>query len=171
MGLDISAYRGLVPAPEANSMSEEDCYSADIRTFYKGSWSRADDIDDRVPYRCAGSFGFRAGSYGGYSQWRDQLAEMVGLPEVMLESYGLSRPSHAAAIWGERYTPGPFAELINFSDCEGVIGTAVSAKLAADFAEWQAKADAHDDDWFREKYADWRKAFEMAADGGCVEFH
>ena len=45
-------------------------------------------------------------------------------------------------------TDGPFWELINFSDCEGVIGPKTSAKLAGDFAAFQEKADAHHGQWF-----------------------
>lgn len=55
--------------------------------------------------------------------------------------------------------------------CEGVIGSSVSAKLAKDFADFQKDADAHEDRNFREKYAEWRKEFEMAADDGAVSFH
>jgi hypothetical protein len=53
-------------------------------------------------------------------------------------------------------------------------GPIVSAKLAADFAKNQERADKYettDAEWFRLKYADWRKAFETAADGGAVNFH
>ena len=34
----------------------------------------------------------------------------------------------------------PFVELLNFSDCEGFIGPKTSAKLHADFLEWDEKA-------------------------------
>ena len=63
----------------------------------------------------------------------------------------------------------PFYELINFSDCEGFIGPKTSAKLAKDFAAWQEKAGERG--WFSEKYAQWRAAFELAANGGVVQFH
>lgn len=73
--------------------------------------------------------------------------------------------SHAAGAW--QAEGGPFWELIHFADNEGTIGPATAAKLAKDFAEFQAEADKLEDDvearWFREKYADWRKAFEVAA--------
>lgn len=32
-------------------------------------------------------------------------------------------------------------------------------------------ADAWGDEYWRERYAYWRQAFEMAADGGAVDFH
>jgi hypothetical protein len=41
-----------------------------------------------------------------------------------------------------------------------------------DFAEWDDRARAHDDQpWFYDAFTAWRKAFEMAADGGAVDFH
>lgn len=101
---------------------------------------------------------FRAGSYSGYGEWRRQLAALVGIKDIR-------------ALWGDPEAAGPFAELINFADNEGTIGPEVSAKLAKDFAEHQAAADAHEDAWFRDRYAMWRRAFEMAADAGAVDFH
>ena len=80
----------------------------------------------------------------------------------------------AKAAWANGAQGRPFFELIHFSDCEGIIGPKISAKLAKDFADNQAKADVYRVDeasWFREKYSDWRRAFEMAADNGAVEFH
>lgn len=99
--------------------------------------------------------GFRAGSYGSYNRWRDHLR-------------GLAWVSTA---------PGPFMELVHFADNEGVIGPIVSAKLARDFAEWQERAEKFgqalrdDNGYFARKYGDWRRAFEVAADGGFVKFH
>jgi hypothetical protein len=60
-------------------------------------------------------------------------------------------------------------ELINFADNEGIIGTTACAKLAKDFAEHAAKAGRNG--WCAKLYRDWQTAFEMAADGGCVDFH
>jgi hypothetical protein len=182
MGLDIAAYRGLTRAAEGEGLHPEYAEEADYEhgwfRLYKNDEfpGRAGEIDDEGIYRATEEFGFRAGSYSGYNEWRDQLAALVGHPSekhVVAASEHLmlgDRWSHAASVWNNP-APGPFMELINFSDCEGTIGTTVSAKLAKDFADWQEKADAHEDEWFREKYADWRKAFEMAADNGCVVFH
>lgn len=66
---------------------------------------------------------------------------------------------------------GPFWELISFSDCDGIIGPLVSAKLAQDFGDFQPAADDHPDQHFRDMYARWRTAFETAADTGFVDFH
>ncbi|MNJ79827.1 hypothetical protein D3C77_779790 [compost metagenome] len=49
-----------------------------------------------------------------------------------------------------------------------------SAKLAKDFADFDERAkyfDGDEDGWFYKKYLDWKKAFELASDGGTVDFH
>lgn len=165
MGLDITAYRGLKLAPDA----ELDTDGEPVE------WDRFVKLDHRIvdtekhwPGRCAPlkpgvyqaveTMGFRAGSYGGYNEWRDWLARAAGYRS-------------ARSLWEKREQPGPFAELINFSDCEGVIGATVAAKLARDFADHEARICAQGDEWEATQYRKWRAAFEMAADGGCVEFH
>lgn len=172
MGLDISAYRNI---------TKVDCvYDADGEPIHPVTgdpleWEtdydttayanpdfpgRAEGVEDRAVYKAAERMGFRAGSYGGYNLWREELAKLAGYES-------------AGAAWGE--TSGPFWELISFSDCEGTIGPVVSAKLARDFADWDERAKQHvvenDDGWFYAKYQDWRRAFEMAADRGMVSFH
>jgi len=131
---------------------------------------RADDVVDRAFYSAAESCGFNAGGYGGYGHWRNTLAKLAGYEGVVdADRFSPGTINHCRACWDG--AQGPFSELINFSDCEGTIGAAVSAKLARDFAEFQAKADAHPDERFRTKYAEWRAAFECASDSGFVRFH
>lgn len=179
MGLDITAYKGIKKLDVLFNENEEavdpvtrepigwDTYT---RLYVNSNFpGRADDIQDRACYAYDDMDGFRAGGYGGYNQWRDELAKLAGYPQGEYEQYGRMWPSHCVECWNG--ATGPFSELIYFSDCEGTIGTAVSKKLAADFAAFQTKADEHPDEWFREKYADWRKAFEMASEDGCVSFH
>lgn len=114
-------------------------------------------------YRIDGErIGFRAGSYSGYGAWRADLCQMAN---------GIA----PQRIWENRYDPQtqalPFYPLIDFSDCEGLLGSVVATRLAADFARFQAEADAWPDSWFREKYAQWQRACELAADSGFVKFH
>jgi hypothetical protein len=169
MGLDILAYRGLTKAPEAEL--DKDGYPVEYNKFHvfdastitgtEREWpGRTEGVEPGV-YSAADSFGFRAGSYGGYNSWRDWLARISGW-------------GSAKACWNSRKTGDPFYELINFSDCEGIIGPRVAAKLAKDFADHAIKAkalSAEDDTYYFEKYGDWQKAFEMAADNGAVSFH
>lgn len=95
--------------------------------------------------------GFRAGSYSGYNAWRADLARQFN-PETS--------PNE------------PFYELTWFADNEGSIGELAAAELLADFRQHAAEYRPGEyGDWFREKYADWTRAFELAADGGLVDFH
>lgn len=171
MGLDITAYSRLEYIETMDVQAWEDKYywhedEMPFKTATAHHWEpvytdRAVPIVEDGVYKINGEkFDFRAGSYTGYNRWREQLSFMAT---------GLN----PRTIWNapDRYASKPFVELINFSDCEGIIGSQVAAKLAADFAAYQEQADRHSDDYFREKYAAWRKAFELAADGGMVEFH
>lgn len=169
MGLDISVYQKLVAAP--NATLDEDGYPDDDK-FVVIDKGTIDWTEDHWPGRTNGitagvyafteRAGFRAGSYSGYNRWRAWLARVSG--------HGTPD-----AVWSAAKPTGPFVELINFADNEGIIGPVVSAKLAKDFAENEdrivAMADADDDTYNIEMYRQWRKAFEMAADGGCVNFH
>jgi len=71
---------------------------------------------------------------------------------------------------------GPFVELIDFADNEGIIGPRTSAKLAADLVDWKSRAEAHaaafenEDEgrFFLDCYAEWTRAFDLAKNGGVV---
>ena len=165
MGLDITAYRRVKRIGDATSWDDyENRFDWRVATFVPSD----QDFQERTPPIAGGVyarnegdlFEFRAGSYSGYNDWREELSKMAMgvVPQV---------------VWvnPERYQGLPFFELIHFSDCEGIIGTDACKRLAEDFATWQEKADAINDDWFQSKYALWRKAFEWASDGGFVRFH
>lgn len=180
MGLDITAYRGLRKANDGEGRDPKYPEEADYDNGWHQMWvnpdfhGREDSIEHKSIYHAEDHYGFLAGSYSGYNEWRDELANLAGYPGAPHPSpRRLGEQSHAAYVW-EHYEDlrgKPFVELIHFSDCEGVIGPETSAKLARDFAAFQEKADQHPDEYFRRKYNDWRKAFEMAADNGAVMFH
>lgn len=165
MGLDIQAYE-VVELVHACAVNEHEHEEDGVVYLYSTHWTeRADGLVDGA-YRVSGErHGFRAGSYGGYNIWREQLAALIGTtPE---------------AIWADP-KPGPFYELIHFADNEGIIGGTTSAKLATDFAEWEDRATEYaaklsakepsEGAWFLESYRDWRKAFRIAAGRGAVRF-
>lgn len=157
MGLDISYYRQAKYVREYPEDGDYD-YPNEIGAHVNPDFpEQADGLISGI-YTAEDEGGFRAGSYGGYNQWRSQLAGLAGYTD-------------RAAFQGSVPPGSAFLPLINFSDCEGVIGPKTSAQLAADFAEYQHAADRHPDDWFRQKYADWRTAFETASDNGFVDFH
>jgi hypothetical protein len=107
---------------------------------------------------------FRAGSYSGYGAWRRSLSHLMlnVAPET---------------IWDkpEDFKGKPFVELINFSDCEGYLGTDVCAKLAKDFEDHRGKVPAKtgnwEEDYFAEKYETWAKSLKLVAENnGVLDF-
>lgn len=176
MGLDITAYervelKAADLTHDATWKLVDDLYDQDVRTLVLLS---AKEYTERCApmiapaagcvnvYTVSGeTFDFRAGSYSGHGHFRRWLCGMAGIatPEQQ---------------WADpaKYAPLPFHELVNFSDCEGVIGSAAAAELAADFAAYQEQAErfAGDDKYFMRVYNDWRKAFELAQHGGAVRF-
>src|SRR5882724_5662761 len=159
MGLDITAYRQIKaagPMPKDGDYDYETLAYLYVNQDFPG---HAEGIDSETLYSFTEKMKFRAGSYSGYNEWRNELAKMA---------YG--KP--ARYVWNNRKS-GPFFELINFSDCEGALSASISIKLAADFAKYQPRADqwaetlaGHEGERFHNRYTDWRKAFEMAADNG-----
>lgn len=99
---------------------------------------------------------FRAGSYSGYREWRADLQRQFN---------------------PDRSQDRPFYELLWFADERGTIGPDAARDLLADFRQ---HADLYaplpdGDDWyknmFRDRYADWTRACELAADGGLISFN
>lgn len=178
MGLDITAYRKLTkvdvlldadgePVDRTTLEPLEDYFKAYVNTDFPG---REQGIEDRAVYKYEEASHVFSRSYGGYNRWREALAKLAGYPLTEYEQrYGDAEILHAAACW--KGATGPFSELINFADNEGVIGPVVAAKLALDFAEFEERAKAVHEPFFYEGYCDMRRGLEMAADGGALDFH
>ena len=165
MGLDISVYLEIEKCDEdygddydrgyedgAIHLTVEESFKDAADGYY--GWYTYDSSD-----------GFRAGSYGGYNFWRANLAKLIGKTD--------------SQIW-ENPEPGPFVELINFSDAEGTIGPKTSDKLAKDFADWHERAiefsksldDPDSAKYFISLYEKWMNAFTDAAEhDGVITFH
>jgi len=176
MGLDISAYKGLekidcVFDEEGDPIdaTTREPIDYDVRPWVNPDFpGRADDIESRAVYKSADSMSLTGWGYGRYNAWREQLAKLAGYPATEFKSYGTTQMRYDAGAWAA--TAGPFWELIYFTDCDGTVGSAISAKLAKDFADHAAAAEAIGGHFF-EVYQEFRDAFEMAADNGCVRFH
>ncbi len=111
----------------------------DYRFLDGGCYERTDETK---------THGFRAGSYGGYNRWRQNLQDQFN---------------------PDRNQGGPFYELIWFADNEGTIGPEAAVDLLADFREHEARYRPL---WEQgDTYSDWMRAFELAADSGLVRFH
>lgn len=152
MGLDVFSYSGLELVDADRDASDD---GGKVKFYIEDFFAeRANDIVHEGVYRYETTYHFRAGSYKGYNRWRNQLAIMAGFAsdDDAFQAYG-----------------GPFWELIHFSDCQGVIGTEVAKKLANDFAQYEEQAKVIDD-YFYDRYADFKRAFELAANNGAVRF-
>jgi hypothetical protein len=154
MGLDISYYSKIKRIGDADGETE---YADGHTHIYVNPDfpAQADGLADGA-YTYADGDGFRAGGYGGYNSWRQWLAKQAGYRDI--DAFDGAVPADA-----------PFLPLVNFSDCEGVIGAKTSKRLAADFAAFADKVTG--DDYHLAKYQEWQRAFETASDGGAVVFH
>ena len=165
MGLDITYSNKITYAdPQPN---EDDRYDGDYIHILHDPIQCPNLKEGYYTYDQRGSF--RAGSYSGYNQWRNRLAQLA-----------LNMTDQE--VWNKNGQVEAFGELIHFSDCEGTIGPEICAKLAKDFQNYSAKIKAQlnikendtgfdDDTYFWEKYQEWQKAFETAANTGAVWFH
>jgi hypothetical protein len=190
MGLDISCYEKvkLVTNLELADIGEEqrekliheyfedEDSNDDLQLFIKNPSFplSAPDFKDGF-YTVSGDYhGFRAGSYGSYSRWRRDLAKMTGIDDI-------------EKFWDEAYIDNgacvlrhPFGELLNFSDCEGVIAGEPVRKLAAGFGDWAIKAEQYYGEFDVPKYVlktlaqiwnDWATGTLIASNGGILHFH
>ena len=97
------------------------------------------------------------------------MAKLAGYqPSLSVRNSGLELRYDEAA-W--KLDHGPFWELINFSDAEGVIGPEACKKVHQDFVRYEGLAAQLPDVGFHDSYADWTKAFAMCANNGAIVFH
>lgn len=159
MGLDIVVIQYAEKVPEGATFDEDNMFTIYPQPHFE---KHLDFFEVGDVYAAEEVFHFRAGSYSGYNLWRKKLAEMAGYENV-------------EDVWKNK-TSGPFFELINFSDCEGIIGPDTSKKLYDDFVAFEEQAKTFDasqdgfDDWFFEKYKSWKEAFSLAKENGGVLF-
>ena len=184
MGLDIKAYSNL----RYKDIQNIDDWDG-IRLFRDAFelFELPEGIyEETLTTRCSS---FRAGSYSWYNRFRNTLAlTMHGVP--------------ASTIFEDpdRYIGTDFFYLINFSDCDGIIGPSISNTLFNEFTENRERFIANlnqEIDWMKETedpiafepefildlgfgeddikylielYDNFLSAFELAADSGVVIF-
>ncbi len=160
MELDIVAYEGVGKFLGENKQHWYPDNVAHLST--NPGWKEKSELDYNGYYEVRGkSYSFRAGSYSGYGYWRRWLSEIfLGVkPEEIWEN-------------PKKFKGKPFVELIDFTDCDGVLGKTVCKKLAEDFQaavlfeKDEQDADGHHIITFR----NFQKAFELAAEKGVVLF-
>lgn len=102
---------------------------------------------------------FRAGSYSGYGQWRDELADYAEM------SSSLYSGSH------DKYRDYPFFELVFFADNEGCIGPVAAGRLHIAFTIQRATYSVGRDEYDLLLYDHWTKACGLASRNGLISFH
>jgi len=165
MGLSITAHSklGEFVAPEVSEEMEDEGGFIFLFVHKPESSNQSDGIKTgayRVVDDCEKTR-FRAGSYSGYNAWRNDLARIAGYPAP-------SNGRHDRGAW--EANGGPFWELINFSDCEGLVGPDTSAKLHNDFLTY-GPASLRESEYFHDTYRSFKQAFLLASKGGFVKFH
>ncbi|SFW55432.1 hypothetical protein SAMN03159511_4381 [Pseudomonas sp. NFACC19-2] len=170
-GLDVTAYEKLtaVLSPKLDSYGEPS-EPNQIQLAPVDFAERFDGLIAGQVYRYESAFDFRAGSYTGYNYWRNELAKLAGYKQTPYKSFsGETELRYDATVWmGKK---GPFWELIDFSDAEGVIGPTVCTRVYKDFLQHEVAASKHPDEYFRTSYQDWMRAFFMCANDGAIVFH
>lgn len=185
MGLDIVAYSKLI---RSDDQSDEGGYDG-IR-IWRDSFGYCELEEGQWESTQASQHhSFRVGSYSSYNQFRDDLCRAI---------HGVS--SHSIYENLEDYDGAQFIGLINFSDCDGMIGPEVSGILYRNFVENRERFIRNISDYpdFSKEtldpialetefpiefglspnhieyyiglYDDFMLAFEIASDGGVVQF-
>lgn len=163
MGLDVTAYSKVEFAEVVSSY-------VDFEQRYEGVdavWVEAAGYYAHLPplknggvYCINGeTFTFRAGSYSVYNWWRNELS---------IKFIGVS----ARGVWNEPvlYRDKPFFMLVNFSDCEGCIGSETAVVLADAFDTYADVVFAEMPPEFHATYQRFHRAFRLASDDGLVRF-
>lgn len=170
-GLDVTAFEKLVlvPVPQVDKDGQPTVKNQ-VKLSPGEIVQRFDGLSAGAVYHYDQAFDFRAGSYSGYNYWRNELAKLAGYKPTPFKSFnGNTELRYDATVW--KIQTGPFWELIDFSDAEGVIGPAVCKRVYLDFVKYQSAAAQHPDAYFRSSYQDWMKAFAMCANDGAIVFH
>jgi hypothetical protein len=188
MGLDVSYYSKLKKCQRKEDDENDDEYDDyAVNTKYNGDFQyqlgSLKGVYNLTESSVSGHIS--CGAYSSYNSWRNELAIMSGygsaqnvwsdtdfnpcLPYINLRYRKLKKINKENAI-GEQISIKPFYELINFSDCEGVIGPEISKKLYKDFVDFEQMAK-NCDDYFYRKYNEWKEAFRIASEGGAICFH
>jgi hypothetical protein len=161
MGLDIFAASKIKKISEEFNRDFEDLEVEGevVRVMINDSFVSHDHLTNGIYSYEGESIDFCAGSYGTYGGFRSDLCMLAHkvTPNI---------------IWNnpDIYKGSDFYELINFSDCEGVIGPTTASKLLSDFKKHREEFMIERDVWDGEKYDNWIKALEIASNDGMLIF-
>ena len=162
MGLDITAYSQLKDTGRPFDWDVDEG-NASIPHNHQDFAQRCVEFAPGNAFEYEDALHACVGAYSYYGAWREKLAKLAGYSPIVR----LTRP-YSSGAWAA--TEGSFWELIDFTDCDGVLGTAVCQKLTKDFATYEERARHLGDEGFLYTYLQFKAAVEWASDGGAVVF-
>ena len=151
MGLDITAYRNIKIVE-----GEEPEYYFANSGFKQSNMTNIENKEIQMDFD--ESFDFGAGSYSGYNIFRNELC---------LASNNIT----AEQLWSLQDETLKFYWLINFSDCEGYIGTSYCKILYDEFVKYEEEVKTKLDEYYHKKYDYFKEAFRVGESDGLVNFH
>jgi len=175
MGLDISVYKNLV---ETTNEDDDVIYTGNNSGFIyqlgnlkQNTYYSVESVDD-----------FCVGSYSSYSEFRRILHSLIdnGKIEDFWNKYSylvstdyqvLKREDKLKRILDINYKSVdiPFLEIIDFSDCEGILSCEICGKLYKDFIFYDSKAKNLNDEYFYGLYKRFTNATMIASENnGCI---
>ncbi len=114
-----------------------------------------------------GKICFRAGSYSGFAEDRERLAKLCGITLSEMVGFG------GTTEWTE---DEQFYELLDHSDCDGILTPRQCSRLLFDFSDFLEKKhsywNAETDEFFISWLDSWYKAVTHSANECCaLKFH
>ena len=103
-------------------------------------------------------FDFRAGSYNGYNKFRNELC--ISANNIQDKK-----------LWTSKNEAFKFYWLINFTDCDGYIGTSYCKILYDEFVKYENEVKSNLNEYFHKTYDNFKEAFRLASNNGLVSFH
>jgi len=151
MGLDIYAYSNI-------SINDSDSDNDGLHIYSSVFKQENMKSFEGVALDYGEEFTFRAGSYSSYNRARAELCQLINGVE----------PEDFWEI--EENESKPFYWLINFSACGGYIGTSYCEILKNDFDKHWSTIQDKGSEYLKVVMADFKQAFELAANNGLVQF-
>lgn len=156
MGLDISFCASVKVDP--NPPVDHDALR--VVQNHDSFVARAAPFKDGDHFTTDGAKARYSSAYSSYNRIRDILCRKI---------LGIS----AEELWADkakRDEPG-FAEMVNFTDCDGFIGPEPCARISAALATLPEDWIAAQEEWDATCIRRLRDGFAVAANGGCAEYH
>lgn len=151
MGLDVTAYKNIKIVED-----EEPEYYFSNTGFPQSNMNDLENKEIQIDFD--EEFDFRAGSYGGYNKFRNELC--ISINKISAEE-----------LWASKDETLKFYWLINFTNCDGYIGTSYCEILYDEFCKYEEEVKEKLNEYWHQSYDNFKEAFRLASGDGLVSFH